>query len=270
MKVVFASDIHLEVNGYHPCLEKAEGDILILAGDIHAISNLRKSTRFSNPGKAKRLFDKLYNNVLSKFKHVYWIPGNHEYYQGDITVEDNFIEDFLYEHEYENVKFANMRSVRHDDVAFIMTTLWTDMCGEDPLSMIRAEYGMNDYHVIKNGDRVLKPVDTAKLHRDMRSYIIQTLEHFKHTKNPPKKIIVATHHAPTFKSDEHDFKTDLSPAFCAQMDDVIATNDIHTWIHGHTHFNVDYELYDTRIVSSQLGYVSYGEHKSFKLGELEL
>ena len=48
---------------------------------------------------------------------------------------------------------------------------------------------------------------------------------------------------------------------------VIKESGIDYWIYGHSHYNVDVEIGNTKCVSNQLGYVFHGEHESFDPGK---
>jgi hypothetical protein len=46
----------------------------------------------------------------------------------------------------------------------------------------------------------------------------------------------------------------LNPAFALDLDSLIEQSGVPLWIHGHTHYNVDYVLGSTRVLSNQRGY----------------
>ena len=52
-----------------------------------------------------------------------------------------------------------------------------------------------------------------------------------------------------------------------KIDLYIKDSDIDYWIYGHSHYNVDVEIGNTKCVSNQLGYVFHGEHESFDPGK---
>jgi len=48
----------------------------------------------------------------------------------------------------------------------------------------------------------------------------------------------------------------MSPAFVNNLDELVEASGVPLWIHGHTHYNVDYRVGSTRVLSNQLGYPS--------------
>ena len=56
-------------------------------------------------------------------------------------------------------------------------------------------------------------------------------------------------------------------AFTVELEDYIEVSGIDYWIYGHSHYNVDVEIGNTKCVSNQLGYVFHGEHESFDPGK---
>lgn len=64
-------------------------------------------------------------------------------------------------------------------------------------------------------------------------------------------------------SDEFAGST-INGAFTVELENLISNSRINYWIYGHSHRNIDAEIGTTICVSNQLGYVSHGEHLSFK------
>jgi hypothetical protein len=46
----------------------------------------------------------------------------------------------------------------------------------------------------------------------------------------------------------------MTTAFYSDLDDLIESSHIDSWVFGHTHANVDKIVFNTRIVSNQAGY----------------
>ena len=88
------------------------------------------------------------------------------------------------------------------------------------------------------------------------------------SRHDPSRTIVVTHHAPSSRSIPPNNVGDvLSAAFASDLDLMIQASRIPLWIHGHTHYNVDYKIGVTRIYSNQRGYPSEMA-RGFELGRI--
>src|ERR1035437_1308556 len=141
MVVQYWSDLHLEFTENAKYLMQrridAVGDILILAGDI---------TYWSDQYFAHPFFDK----VSDKFKKVYMIPGNHEFYGGfDISILEKPVKINI----RDNVYLVNNIIETIEGVDFFFTTLWAKI---KPQNVRNVEHGVNDFHLIKyNGETLM-------------------------------------------------------------------------------------------------------------------
>jgi len=79
------------------------------------------------------------------------------------------------------------------------------------------------------------------------------------------KKIVITHHVPTkINYPARYVKSVINPAFAVELNKFILQQEPDYWIYGHHHCNVsDFSLGHTRMLTNQLGYVRYNEHKIF-------
>ena len=74
-------------------------------------------------------------------------------------------------------------------------------------------------------------------------------------RHDPAPTIVVTHHAPSPRSETPGYANGpLSPSFVSDLGVLLAHSGIPLWIHGHTHYNVDYQLGATRVLTNQRGY----------------
>lgn len=57
----------------------------------------------------------------------------------------------------------------------------------------------------------------------------------------------------------------LTEAFAVELSDIIKESGAVCWIYGHHHVNTpEFSIVSTRMLTNQLGYVRYHEHKSFR------
>jgi hypothetical protein len=76
------------------------------------------------------------------------------------------------------------------------------------------------------------------------------------------KIVVVTHHAPSFESVHEKYRTvndwDYNYGFASYNEDVILDYpEIKVWVHGHMHDPFDYTLGETRVICNPRGYIGY-------------
>ncbi|HYM31980.1 MAG TPA: metallophosphoesterase [Candidatus Cybelea sp.] len=200
-----------------------------------------------------------------------YVAGNHEYYRHDLTV---FPADLAAAAAASgSVRFLDLSvaefAIRGRALRILGATLWTDYALYDGApaadSMKLAAERMYDHQRIDFGaGRIFQPEDALMLHRRARAWLAETLaQPFAGT------TIVATHHAPASGSVEPRFQRDrLSPAFASELGDLILRLKPALWLHGHTHYNVDYRLGETRVVSHQWGYPHEGPPLAAKIIEV--
>ncbi len=248
MKIQYCSDLHLEFPENERFLKNnplpASGDILILAGDIVPFAVMDKHQDF-------------FKTVSDNFKYTYWIPGNHEYYRFDVTNKYGTLNEKI----RSNVFLVNNISLVHENVKFIFSTLWSKI---RPAYQWQIERGMSDFHVIKYNGHRFSADRFNQLHNDSLSFIEQELN-----KEKSGKTVVATHHVPTLLNYPEKYKGDvLNDAFAVELFDLIEAKGPDFWIYGHTHCNTtDFNIGKTQLLTNQLGYVKYNEHKDFSVKE---
>ena len=198
MKIQFLSDLHEKYIDITPSAE-----YLALLGDI------------GDP------FEQEYKDFLlslsKKFKMVFLVSGNREYYFRTIPETNEKIQEIC--DETDNIKFLNNSSILVDGFLIIGTTLWTDI-DED------TAFRINDFRFIRTGKLEVLTVDAYNnLHQESLKFIEQECE-----KNIP--MIVLSHHAP-IKEMNGDFgNMPLWRAFCSDLTNI--QKNIKVWISGHT------------------------------------
>jgi Icc-related predicted phosphoesterase len=241
----YASDLHLEFpeNKAHltanPIVPKA--NILLLAGDILPFILIAKHRDF---------FDYLADN----FEHTYWVPGNHEYYHFFDAAKKS---GALCENIRTNVSLVNNWAVNKSEVRLIFSTMWTEL---SPAHEWEIEKNMNDFRIIKYNGHRFSTQQYNQLHADSLLFIKNEL-----VKDVPDKKVVVTHHVPTYLNYPDQYKGSvLSEAFAVELFDLITEMQPAFWIYGHHHVNTsDFKIEKTQLITNQLGYVRYDEHRLF-------
>lgn len=244
LKIQFASDLHLEFSENREFISanplRPNGDVLILAGDIVPFSIMNN-------------YDDFFSYLSDNFEHTYWLPGNHEYYHFNIATKCGEIDEKI----KSNVTLVNNVSVNHNGVKILFSTLWSQI---GHVNQWKIERGMSDFHRINfNGGRFTAEHYNV-LHRESLDFIKQTVKD-----NNGERVVVFSHHCPTFLNYPPQFKGDvLNEGFATELYDFIESSDISYWGFGHHHSNMpDFHIGNTRLITNQLGYVQQREHKLF-------
>jgi Icc-related predicted phosphoesterase len=250
MKIAYCSDLHLDIDekaGIPTDFEFPEADVMILAGDIGEVRFLRCGMYDTFMSRNIRDF---LDRVSTQYNRVLWIPGNHEYYGSSFFEAKKIVYDYFREAGITNIDFGEMIEHMQDDCHLIGATLWTDVNKGDPLALIHGNV-MNDYREIDAG--TFTPKKGIEKHFEHKDFLYERLtDHNTGLKNR----VVFTHHAPHYKSEENI--TRVTPYYsCTDMEDVISAGWPAVWIHGHTHYHVDYHIFGTRVLSNPCGYKGF-------------
>ena len=137
MKIAVCSDLHLEF-GDLDLTNDESADVLILGGDIFIASELASGPVLTVTEKVQERADR-YNAFITRcserFPNVILIMGNHEHYHGDFAESAKTIRGTF--GDLHNVHFLDKEWRIINGVLFFGGTLWTDMNGEDPITMSR-------------------------------------------------------------------------------------------------------------------------------------
>lgn len=248
MKIQLYSDLHTEFEKSPKqrfVMPETDADVIVLAGDI---------------GLGVQQFDKIKGFTD---KPVIYVAGNHEFYHGSFPDEYKRIADSA--KRTDNVVFLENAEAFHDGVRFIGMTMWTDfnLYGNQSLGQTAAWSLLNDYELIRvqtAGYRKLRPEDILERHMKSMRFLTETLaEPFD------GPTVVVTHHAPSERSldPSHSRYNDQNSncAYASRLDHLFGQMTV--WIHGHTHFPVDYMAEGTRVISNPRGYVGRHEAEGF-------
>ena len=293
MKLALASDLHLEFG--HIELENPGVDVLILSGDICVASKFGPD------------YDRFFNDVSKAFKHVVYIVGNHEHYNGDFNKTIDTLRMVLA--RYENVHLLDKETFVLDDVTFIGGTLWTDMNKEDFITLSTMPSVMNDFRRVINSNRKVshkvpiykKDAEGNFVYKNVDNMSTTVIDHYEHREQVAKfspedsvedhkkmveyirsvtegkfdqKFVVVGHHAPSKLSTHPKYAREviMNGAYSSDLSEFILDHpQIKLWTHGHTHEEFDYMLGETRIVCNPRGYINVEKRADdFKLKVLEV
>lgn len=246
MKIQYASDLHLEFRENASYLKhnpmKVSGEILVLAGDIGYLGDQNYS---QHP---------FWDWASENFRQVIVAMGNHEFYKFyDIaTLTEG------YKLQIRNNVAAYFNSVVSvEDTDIIVSTLWSHI----PLKEASfTEQVISDFRRILFNGELLTFADFNQMHRKCLDFIKNAV-----AKSTAKHKIVVSHHVPSFRMLCPKFKdSKANGAFTVELEDYIEESGVGYWIYGHSHYNIDMRIGNTRCVSNQLGYVIQNEHLTFR------
>ena len=148
MRVQYCSDLHLEFEQNNKYLTKNPlsvcGDVLILAGDIVPLHD-----EFLN--------DSFFSSISKKYRQVFWVPGNHEYYYKNIS-------DYSMSFNIQllgNINIVNNVVLQYEGIQFIFSTMWSRISKGNEKNI---EQSVADFECITNNNKVFKASDFNKLH----------------------------------------------------------------------------------------------------------
>lgn len=262
------SDLHQEfITNIFKLPQKS--DYLILAGDINSCN--------------KSNFKPFFKYVSENWKHVFYVPGNHEYYNRYCTLDKLKKEYKLLLEEFDNVHFLD------DDCHFIeIEKIKIKIIGSTLWSHVTDTQSINDFKNIHIGDDIKskEPSNTqtkelsntvTKVQIKEQEYITKDVFNTLHQKSvefitkeidildEKEKAIIITHFPPTQNGTSHNIHK-TSPQYVKDYfaSNILKTFDKHInkdkilcWVYGHTHYSSDMiDAYTgIRLISNQLGYL---------------
>lgn len=258
MKILPLSDLHLEWGSAVPEMTFCEKDktdtVIVLAGDIHG---------------GVHGIQWIIDNLVGKVLAIVYVPGNHEYYGHVISDIDDLMRENIKHYGMESeIFYLNKDYVIIDDVKFIGAALWTGMNDSDKSTMITANNHMNDYNQIYTGrivpttyGYVRETIDasvTIALHKEHLAFIVDELR-----KDEDKLKVVISHHLPSYNCIRPWFRDpsrvdaislQLNHAYASDLTSILRDEEIHLWVHGHSHAAYMEMIENAVVVSNALGY----------------
>jgi predicted phosphodiesterase len=245
VKLLVYSDLHLDLSPFRPQLDPEflkSVDVVVLAGDTTEGTGGLRWARETFPDRP-----------------IIYVDGNHEFYSQHWDKHIEVMRTLAQDHE---IHYLENDAVVIGGVRFLGCTLWTDYAlhgAEDKLNaMNTARYRMSDYHRIhitrppemywQERKNHLFPAMTGRRHDASRQWLEEQLG-----LGDPENTVVVTHHAPHARSIPKEFEGHpLSPCYASDLEALMGKAG--TWIHGHIHDSLDYEVWGTRIVTNPRGY----------------
>jgi len=244
-KIREISDLHNEFDVFTiPPMDGDNETTLVLAGDI----DLSKRS-------ALITFLKV---ASEQFRDVVYIFGNHEYYKTSYVNAIKYVKKELELESIYNVHILQDSSIVIDNVAFIGATLWTSFDDGNPLTLLNAKSTMNDYKHIRSGVtdnpyfRNLTPTEIYASFLKSKDFIFAEC---KKMKMAGHKVVVITHHAPSFMSVTENFRgSPDNGLYCSNLDNNILDTQPDIWFHGHMHQTISYSIENTNVYTNPRGY----------------
>lgn len=248
MKVQLVSDLHIDfLNDIsrwkllkeirNTAIEK-EIDVLVVAGDLINNDDLEKSLT---------MIATTLHFFRNYYKHIIYVPGNHEYYSSETKKEiDKRL--FILNERIDNISITtNPTTIYIDDKVFVCATTWFPY---DPMiAPFLTARQIGDSYIPGFLDWVYEEHLSA---RDL----------FGRIEEPD---VWVTHHLPSHVCISDRYKgSPLNCFYDAKLDDLIIEKQPNFVFYGHTHDsgNLVYPDTNTRLICNPRGY--YGENRNFK------
>ena len=244
MKCIILADLHLDMYlnrnldpfAWVPAAEFEGITHCIIAGDL------------SN--KAHKKWKRCFLWLAERFPDakLYVLPGNHDFYDGQIDNEEHLSEVA----EVNKAVFVQKSELILGQHRFLFATLWTDfeVYGDRADNMRTAARVMSDYHYIRvarNNYRRLTPVQSTEIHLDHRAWLTARLaEPFN------GKTTVVTHHAP--HRNALSAEPSYGPCYASNLEDMILRFQPTRWLYGHTHHRLEFKVGQTDLRNVSVGY----------------
>lgn len=275
VKIQYLSDIHLETHhntskDLFQKILKPSAPYLALCGDI------------GYPGA--QLYEPFLKYCSDNFEHVFYIAGNHEFYNDTKAIKylktKKFIESSVSEEELRRIsmkfprespvertkqikeickKFLNIYfldkeifKIPNTDIIIVGCTLWSKL---DMNPYILPQF--NDFNrICQDKDTLLMPKTYDDWNEEHVKFLGESLTKIRN-ENPVAKIIVLTHHCPTYDIiiERYADDPDNMNSFFANKNLVSPFGkNVKAWICGHTHGCKSINVDGTIVATNTFGY----------------
>jgi hypothetical protein len=263
-RLQYASDIHLEFHDRNRTGEiscemfiKPVADYLALCGDIGFPEHPSTLTFLSWCSR--------------NFKEVYWLPGNHEFYNGGLENKSTYPEKIaLCEricNGFRNVHFMNkkVRQVPGWNLRIAGCTMWTKIDEEQDKMVL---FGMNDVRQIYvEENKNAMPEDFRRWHTEDKAWLT---EEISRAALAQESIIVLTHHLPSYKLVHPKYEGHpLNFCFATDLEQMMVP-PVRGWLCGHSHTGTEVTIGDVKCALNPFGYpgepsTSYSREKVLEI-----
>lgn len=239
MQVALFSDLHLE-HSLAPLYKMQQGlgescpDVVILAGDITTTYHkdvLRYIREMTNA-------------------RIIYVPGNHEFYGTSIEAGMFTLRN---ECEKLGITFAVNEIVTVDDVSFVCSVGWSDLCSFSHLDMenkIERLSMISDFRMIQDHS----VCDMMNLAETDRRFLNSALKCVADIGTIP---VIVTHFSPFESCRNPRFDvTEIASYFSNNWMNILenAPTTPAAWLYGHTHSNIHDIVCGVPVFSNQCGY----------------
>lgn len=230
------SDVHLEHHKPLDIINSQEYDdsILIIAGDLNAGMN--------------RIIQSI-TLLCKKYKHVVYIPGNHEYYTYSIAQ----INHALAELSIKNITTVDTNGYI-DSVVFGKRIVGCVGWGALNRNEYAIQSGVKDFQRIINADNsdYVTVAELKQQHDNDMNFLRSALQ-------TPCDIVV-THHVPFNFLVRPEFQNSvLQPAYVMECDEMFHDYSVQYpeyWLFGHTHDKIVVDRGDVKFRCNPMGYTT--------------
>ena len=245
MKVYYLSDLHLEFYkktfDFGKIFNFKDCDILCLCGDIGYPEN-------SN-------YERFLDFCSKSAKYVCLISGNHEYYSRSnsktIQSTDKMIEDIC--KKFHNVYFLNNSSLyfKEFDTYVIGSCLWSEVPIDINPNLIRT----NDFDMIYYEWEKQTYIFNYDYRNLLNAEAFEFLESELSKINKESKVILLTHHLPSYKLIHDKYKNNPENClYATEFDNLFEKYNINISISGHSHTPNKIKINNTELLLNPIGY----------------
>lgn len=213
-----------------PILHYHRPDFLVLAGDIVGLNQ-----------QSHEQIDGVLGWFAKRAKHVLYVTGNHEYWEGTQGSAEFKLKGILLRHP--NIHWLDNTILELDGVRFIGGTMWFPYVEDTKWRYESVEESWSDFVEIRDFRKDYWPYTKNK--------------EFTRLVNEETRSgdVVISHYLPNHRSVHPEMRgKDTNRFFVSDQAQAIFEREPRYWFHGHTHTKCDYMFSKTRVVCNPYGY----------------